>query len=117
MGGGHVTAGPATRSFFRERTGIPWRDLPERSGRCKTVHERHRRWPADGTWDRIPRAVPADADAEGRIEGSMAGVDPTSCRAHRHSAGAHSKTPRIPEKEPRPSSIAPPRDSEGPPAA
>ncbi|MER7309601.1 transposase [Streptomyces griseoluteus] len=38
--------------LFRVRTGIPWRDLPERFGSWKSVYERHRRWSADGTWDR-----------------------------------------------------------------
>ncbi|MGW2786629.1 IS5 family transposase [Streptomyces populi] len=88
--------------LFRERTGIPWRDLPERFGRWKTVYERHRRWSADGTWDRILHAVQADADAEGRIDWSMVGVDSTSCRAHQHAAGARRKTPRIPKKRATP---------------
>ncbi|MEV2183486.1 IS5 family transposase, partial [Streptomyces sp. NPDC047970] len=74
--------------LFRERTGVPWRDLPARFGRWKTVYERHRRWSADGTWDRILRAVQADADTEGRIDWSMVSVDSTSCRAHHHAAGA-----------------------------
>lgn len=100
--------------LFRERTGIPWGDLPERFGRWKTVYERHRRWSADGTWDRILQAVQADADAEGRIDWSMVGVDSTSCRAHQHAAVARRKKPRIPKKEPRPGSTAPTRDSEGP---
>ncbi|MFI0220683.1 transposase [Streptomyces lydicus] len=30
--------------YFRERTGVPWRDLPARYGKWKTVYERHRRW-------------------------------------------------------------------------
>ncbi|GAA2516801.1 hypothetical protein GCM10010393_57140 [Streptomyces gobitricini] len=47
--------------LFRARTGIPWRGLPERFGSWKTVHEGHRRWSAEGTWDRMPRAVQADA--------------------------------------------------------
>jgi transposase len=34
----------------RNRTGCPWRDLPERFGNWKTIYERHRRWSADGTW-------------------------------------------------------------------
>lgn len=54
--------------LFRQRTGLPWRDLPPRFGKWKTVHDRHRRWSADGTWERILRAVQADADAEGRID-------------------------------------------------
>lgn len=48
--------------LFRVRTGVPWRDLPERYGSWKTVYERHRRGSADGTWDRILQAVHADAD-------------------------------------------------------
>ncbi len=35
--------------LFRARTGVPWRDLPERYGHWQTVYERHRRWSADGT--------------------------------------------------------------------
>ncbi|SEC36263.1 Transposase [Streptomyces sp. 3213] len=50
--------------LFRQRTGAPWRDLPARFGRWKTVYERHRRWSADGTWDKLFAAVLADADAE-----------------------------------------------------
>ncbi|MFB7356148.1 transposase [Streptomyces gardneri] len=45
------------RDSFRQRTGVPWRDLPARFGKWKTVYERHRRWSADGTWDRIFKAV------------------------------------------------------------
>lgn len=54
--------------LFGVRTGIPWRDLPERIGSWKTVHERRRRWSADGTEDRILQAVLTDADAEGSID-------------------------------------------------
>ncbi|MFE1907379.1 IS5 family transposase [Streptomyces gardneri] len=84
--------------LFRVRTGIPWRDLPERFGSWKTVYERHRRWSADGTWDRILCAVQADADLAGRIDWSMVSVDSTSCRAHQHAAGARKKKPRVPKK-------------------
>lgn len=84
--------------LFRQRTGIPWRDLPTRFGKWKTVHDRHRRWSADGTWDRILRAIQADADAEGRIDWSMVSVDSTVCRAHQHAAGARKQAPRKPGK-------------------
>ncbi|MDV5147493.1 IS5 family transposase [Streptomyces sp. SBC-4] len=88
--------------LFRVRTGIPWRDLPERFGSWKTVYERHRRWSADGTWDRILRAVQADADLAGRLDWSMVSVDSTSCRAHQHAAGAGKKAPRVPKKRSTP---------------
>ncbi|WP_217236843.1 IS5 family transposase [Streptomyces sp. AC555_RSS877] len=88
--------------LFRERTGVPWRDLPTRFGKWKTVYERHRRWSADGTWEAILHAVQADADAEGRIDWSMVSVDSTSCRAHQHAAGARRNAPRVPKKRSRP---------------
>lgn len=43
--------------LFRQRTEVPWRDLPARFGKWKAVYERHRRWSADGMWDRIFKAV------------------------------------------------------------
>jgi transposase len=88
--------------LFRVRTGIPWRDLPEHFGSWKTVYERHRRWSADGTWDRVLRAIQAEADLVGRIDWSMVGVDSTSCRAHQHAAGARKNKPRVPRKRTTP---------------
>ncbi|WP_127454279.1 IS5 family transposase [Streptomyces sp. B29(2018)] len=88
--------------LFRVRTGVPWRDLPERYGSWKTVYERHRRWSADGTWDRILHSIQADADLAGRIDWSMVGVDSTSCRAHQHAAGARKTRPRVPKKRTTP---------------
>ncbi|WP_307666359.1 IS5 family transposase [Streptomyces sp. V2I9] len=88
--------------LFRIRTGVPWRDLPERYGSWKTVYERHRRWSADGTWDRILHSVQADADLAGRVDWSMVGVDSTSCRAHQHAAGARRTRPRVPKKRTTP---------------
>ncbi|MEU7019022.1 IS5 family transposase [Streptomyces sp. NPDC046385] len=88
--------------LFRVRTGIPWRDLPERFGSWKTVYERHRRWSADGTWDRILSAVQADADLAGRVDWTLVSVDSTSCRAHQHAAGARKKKPRVPKKRTTP---------------
>ncbi len=103
--------------LFRVRPDVPWRDLPERYGCRKTVYKRHRRWSADGTWDRVLRAVQADADLAGRIDWSMVGVDSTSCRAHQHAAGARKAGPRIPKKGRRPGTTAPTRDWGGPGAA
>ncbi len=103
--------------LFRVRTGIPWRDLPERYGSWKTVYERHRRWSADGTWHRILRSVQADTDLAGRLDWNMVGVDSTTCRAHQHADGARKAAPRVPKKERRLETTAPTRDSDGPGAA
>ncbi|MET9724697.1 IS5 family transposase [Streptomyces zaomyceticus] len=82
--------------LIRQRTGIPWRDPPARFGKWKTVHDRHRRWSGDGTWEKILRAVQADAEVDGRIAWSVVSVDSTSCRAHQQAAGARAAAPRIP---------------------
>ncbi|GHK05902.1 DDE transposase [Streptomyces sp. Y2F8-2] len=94
-------------TFFRLRTGVPWRDLPTRFGKWKTVHDRHRRWSADGTWERILRAVQADADTEGRIDWSVVSVDSTVCRVHQHAAGARHRPARIPGQRRRPARHVP----------
>lgn len=79
--------------YFRERTGVPWRDLPARFGNWKTIYERHRRWSADGTWEKILTSVQADADAEDRVDWSQISVDSTICRAHQHAAGVRKTAP------------------------
>lgn len=73
---------------LRTRTGIPWRDLPERYGPWETAAGRHRRWCLDGTWQRIADRLRIDA-ASG--EELIASVDSTMVRAHQHAAGAAKK--------------------------
>lgn len=70
--------------IYRARTGIPWRDLPrERFGPWQTVWKRHRRYAADGTWDRALASILAEADAGGEIDWTVS-VDSTISRAHQH---------------------------------
>ena len=68
----------------RYRTGVPWRDLPARFGKGKSVHQRFGRWARSGVWARVFAAV-GDADHE------YAMIDATIVRAHQHSAGARKK--------------------------
>jgi transposase len=72
---------------FRYRTGVQWRDLPERFGPWQTVWKRHHRFATDGTWDRVLAAAQADAQAAGGIDWNVS-VDSTIARAHQHSATA-----------------------------
>ena len=37
--------------LYRFRTGCPWRDLPERFGDWKTVHQRFSRWAKSGVFE------------------------------------------------------------------
>nr|WP_110944908.1 IS5 family transposase [Streptomyces niger] len=92
--------------LFRARTGVPWPDLPERYSPWQTVYERHRRWSADGTWQRILAELQIEADAtdpDGTLARGLEGewavnIDSTSCRAHQHAAGARHRPPRLPGK-------------------
>ncbi|WP_153182564.1 transposase, partial [Streptomyces sp. E2N166] len=49
--------------LYRVRTGVQWRDLPERFGPWETVYKRHRRWSADGTWRMLLSRIQAAEDA------------------------------------------------------
>jgi transposase len=72
---------------FRFRTGVAWRDLPERFGPWQTVWKRHHRFAADGTWDMLLRVIQSEADAAGRVDWSVS-VDSSIVRAHQRSATA-----------------------------
>jgi transposase len=74
--------------LYRYRTGMPWRDLPERFGDWKNVHRRFSRWAKSGVWERVFHYLGADADNE------YAMIDSTVVRAHQHSAGAQKKPAR-----------------------
>lgn len=67
--------------LYRYRSGIPWRDLPERFGNFRVVHTRFSRWSKSGVWQRIFEALLSDSDNE------YAMLDSTIVRAHQHSAG------------------------------
>lgn len=81
--------------LHRVRTGVQWRDLPERFGPWKTVYERHRLWSADGTWERLLQQVQAAADAAAEIDWDIS-LDSTIVRAHQHAAGARTHPPSAP---------------------
>lgn len=72
---------------WKFRTGVGWRDVPERYGPWGTLHTRFRRWALDGTFDRMLRAAQAKADAAGGVDW-LVSVDSTAVRAHQHAAGA-----------------------------
>jgi transposase len=88
---GHVGVTAADNRLFveavlyRYRAGIPWRDLPDRFGPWKNVHTRFSRWAESGVWEKLFKALAADADNE------YAMIDSTIVRAHQHSAGAQKK--------------------------
>ncbi|WP_367141134.1 IS5 family transposase [Streptomyces sp. STD57] len=80
---------------WKFRTGVAWRDVPERYGSWASLHTRFRRWAADGTFERMLQAAQAHADAAGDIDW-LVSVDSSVVRAHQHAAGAPKRGPRNP---------------------
>lgn len=64
------------------RSGVPWRDLPERYGPRTTCYNRFVRWRKAGVWDRMMDAITAAYD------GDIQMIDSTSVRAHQQAATA-----------------------------
>ena len=81
--------------IYRYRCGIAWRDLPTEFGPWQTVWKRHRRFSADGTWDKILAALLAQADAAKQVDWTVS-VDSTINRAHQHATNL----PREPKQQP-----------------
>ena len=97
------THGPKndTRRFvdavlFVARTGVPWRDLPERFGHWNAVWRRFDRWSRKGVWQEVFDAL-QDPDLEWLI------LDSTVIRAHPCAAGAPKKPTARAAKTSRPS--------------
>jgi transposase len=67
--------------LYRYRTGIPWRDLPEKYGDFRNVHRRFSRWAEKGIWAKLLSVLTQEADTEYVM------IDSTVVRAHQHSAG------------------------------
>src|SRR5437899_13109705 len=72
--------------LYRYRTGMPWRDLPERFGDWKAVHTRFTRWAKAGGWERVFKHLAAEPDNE------YAMSDSTIWSAHQHPACAQQST-------------------------
>jgi transposase len=73
--------------LFVAKTGIPWRDLPERFGHWHNVFQRFNRWCKKGVFTRIFELL-RDPDLEVLM------LDSTVIRAHQHSAGQKNSTPQ-----------------------
>ena len=68
--------------FYVLRTGMPWRDLPERYGPYTTAYNRFNRWSRRGVWRRVfDRLASKSRD-------SLYLIDSTIVKAHRAASGA-----------------------------
>ena len=63
------------------KSGAPWRDLPERYPKWKSVHTRFMRWCKRGVWKRVLDALAAEVDDELTI------IDASIVRVHQDAVG------------------------------
>lgn len=74
---------------FRARTGIQWRDLPERFGNWKSVYNRFRNWARNDVWLNVFRELQIDVDETASI------IDGTNVRAHQDASGGKGGSNRM----------------------
>lgn len=67
--------------LYVRRTGMPWRDLPERYGPYTTAYNRFNRWSRRGIWRQIFDQVAA------RSRVGLYFIDSTIVKAHRCASG------------------------------
>lgn len=67
--------------LYRAKTGIAWRDLPERFGPWKSVYNRFSNWARRGVWAKVFKALQMKVDRSGSI------VDASVIRAHQDASG------------------------------
>ncbi|MFC9854104.1 IS5 family transposase [Streptomyces prasinus] len=75
---------------YKIRTGISWRDLPERYRPWQTVCTRFRRYAIDGVFTRALQQIQARVDAAGDIDW-LVQIDSPIIRAHQHAAATGRK--------------------------
>ena len=76
--------------LFRAKTGMPWRDLPERFGSWKSVYNRFNNWAKKGQWEAIFKALQLEVDEVGSI------VDGSVVRAHQDASGGKGGSKAMP---------------------
>jgi transposase len=68
--------------FYVLRTGMPWRDLPERYGPYTTAYNRFNRWSRRGIWKQVFDTLAS------KSQDSLYLIDSTIVKAHRAASGA-----------------------------
>lgn len=72
--------------LYRMRTGIQWRDLPERFGRWNSVFRRFNLWSKKGVLQKLFKSISSDNDPEWLF------IDGSIVKAHQDSSGAASRS-------------------------
>lgn len=72
--------------LFQVRTGIPWRDLPERYGPWWRVYDLFTCYQRTGVWSKIHTQLLSQAHQNSRLSWEFS-VDSTTSRGHVHATG------------------------------
>lgn len=75
--------------LYHAKTGLPWRDLPERFGKWYSIYQRYNRWGKLGVWEKVFELT---ADPEPMV----IMVDSTTVRANQVAAGQKKLKPGQP---------------------
>lgn len=67
--------------IYRAKTGVPWRDIPERFGPWKSVYNRFSNWAAKDAWADLFRELQIGVDETASI------ADASVVRAHQDASG------------------------------
>lgn len=73
--------------LFVMRTGIAWRDLPDRYGSWHTIYTRFKRWSESGWFWKLLQGL----QAKKLLNVDFTWVDSTTITVHRHGSGALKK--------------------------
>ncbi|MGW5753713.1 IS5 family transposase [Nocardia rhamnosiphila] len=76
--------------LYKAKTGVAWRDLPERYGPWKTVYNRFWRWSRNGTLAMLVAKVRVIAEAIDELDREVSVVS-SLVRVHQHAAGARTR--------------------------
>jgi transposase len=79
--------------LYKAKTGIAWRDLPERYRPWKTVYNRFWRWARNGTLTMLVKRARVIAEAIDELDREVS-IDSSIVRAHQHAAGARRQVNR-----------------------
>ena len=74
--------------IWRQRTGCPWRDLPDEFPAWQTVYTRWRQWTDQGILKEVFETLLDLLQAEGLLDHDLWLIDSTTARAQRAAAGA-----------------------------